>query len=105
MELITIESETFQKIMDKLDQVHEELVRLQDPKRELTKRWVDTYDVCHILNISRRTLTKYLGDGKIQYTKMDGKNFFKLEDVEQFLLENYGRHFDDRKKPNSHAVS
>lgn len=98
MELITIESETFHKIMDKLDQVHEELVRLQDPKKELTKAWIDTYDVCHVLNISRRTLTKYLTEGKLPYAKIEGKNFFKLEDVEKFLLDNFGRHLDKRKK-------
>jgi len=98
MELITIESETFHKIMDKLDQVHEELVRLQDPKRELSKSWIDTYDVCHVLNISRRTLSKYLSEGKLPYSKIEGKNFFKLEDVEKFLLDNFGRHLDKRKK-------
>ena len=53
-----MESEAYQTIIDKLDLVHTELVRLQDPKRELTKEWIDTYDVLHILNISRRTLTK-----------------------------------------------
>ncbi len=98
MEIITIESESFQKLIDKLDQVHQELVKLQDPKKELSKKWIDTYDVCHVLNISRRTLTNYLRDGRLPYSKIDGKNFFKLDDVEQFLLNNFGKHLDSRKK-------
>lgn len=100
MEIITIESETFQKLIDKLDQVHQELVKLQDPKKELSKEWIDTYDVCHALNISRRTLTKYLSQGRLPYAKVDGKNFFKLKDVEQFLLDNFGKHLNSRKKKN-----
>jgi hypothetical protein len=98
MEIITIESETFHRIIDKLDQVHQELIKLKDPKKELSKEWIDTYDVCHVLNVSRRTLTKYLTDGRLSYSKIDGKNFFKLKDVEQFLLDNFGRHLDSRKK-------
>jgi len=97
MEIITLESESFQRLIDKLDQVHQELVRLQDPKKQLSKEWIDTYDVCHVLNISRRTLTKYLTQGRLPYSKIEGKNFFKLQDVEQFLLENFGKHFDSRK--------
>lgn len=98
MDVITMESEAYQRIMDRLDQVHQELVRLQDPKKELSREWIDGYDVCHILNISRRTLTKYLSEGKIRYSKVDGKNYFMLKDVEAFLLAQYGRHLDKRKK-------
>lgn len=101
MEIITIESETFHRIIDKLDQVHQELIKLKDPKKELSKEWIDTYDVCHVLNVSRRTLTKYLTDGRLSYSKIDGKNFFKLQDVEQFLLDNFGRHLDSRKKKHN----
>jgi excisionase family DNA binding protein len=98
MEIITIESESFQKLIDKLDQVHQELVKLQDPKKELSKEWIDTYDVCHVLNISRRTLTKYLSEGRLSYAKVDGKNFFKLSDVEKFLLDHFGRHLNKKQK-------
>lgn len=97
MEIITLESESFQRLIDKLDQVHQELVKLQDPKKQLSKEWIDTYDVCHVLNISRRTLTKYLSQGRLNYSKIEGKNFFKLQDVEQFLLENFGKHIGSRK--------
>ena len=97
MEIITLECESFQRLIDKLDQVHQELVKLQDPKKQLSKEWIDTYDVCHVLNISRRTLTKYLSQGRLNYSKIEGKNFFKLQDVEQFLLENFGKHIGSRK--------
>lgn len=92
MNYITIESEVFQNMMDKLDAVHQELRRLQDPKKELSREWIDTSEVLQILNISRRTLTKYLGEGRLKYKKIDAKNFFKLRDVEAFLLDGYGVH-------------
>lgn len=89
---ITMESEAFQKMVQKVDAVHRELIRLQNPARELSKDWIDTHDVLQILKISRRTLTKYLGEGRLKYTRIENKNFFKLKDVEEFLYNGYGIH-------------
>jgi len=85
MEIVTIENKAFKALCDKIDKVHEELLRLQNPVKQLSNEYVDTYDVMNILNVSRRTLTKYLTQGKLKYTQYNNKNYFQLRDVEEFL--------------------
>lgn len=84
-----MEHEAYKKLVGKLDEVHAELKRLQDPVREMSREWIDTHDVMKILNISRRTLTKYLQSGKLHHSKIENKNFFRLKDVQQFLEEHH----------------
>jgi hypothetical protein len=90
MEIVTIENKAFKALCDKIDRMHEELLRLQNPVKQMSNEWVDTYDVMNILNISRRTLTYYLKNGKLKHTKLNNKNFFRLKDVEEFLARNNG---------------
>jgi hypothetical protein len=85
MEIVTIENKAFKSLCDKIDKVHEELLRLQNPAKKLSNEYVDTNDVMNILNVSRRTLTQYLTDGKLKHTKYNKKNYFRLKDVKEFM--------------------
>jgi hypothetical protein len=89
MEIITMESNAYKLLIQKLDEVHAELKKLQDPAKELSREWVDAYDVMNMLHISRRTLSKYLQSGKLQYSKIQNKNYFRLKDIEEFLMQNH----------------
>jgi hypothetical protein len=89
MEIITMESNAYKLLIQKLDEVHAELKKLQDPAKELSREWVDAYDVMNMLHISRRTLSKYLQSGKLQYSKIQNKNYFRLKDIEEFLMHNH----------------
>lgn len=102
MEIVTIENKAFKTLCDKIDKVHEELLRLQNPVKQLSNEWVDTYDVMNILQVSRRTLTKYLAEGKLKHTKHHRKNYFRLKDVEEFLARNY--QYSNSKNLNDHGV-
>ena len=102
MEIVTIENTAFKALCDKIDKVHEELLRLQNPAKQLSNEWVDTYDVMNILHVSRRTLTKYLAEGKLKHTKHQKKNYFRLKDVEEFLARN--NQYSTPKSSRDHGV-
>ena len=102
MEIVTIENKDFKALCDKIDKVHEELLRLQNPAKQLSNEWVDTYDVMNILHVSRRTLTKYLAEGKLKHTKHQKKNYFRLKDVEEFLARN--NQYSTPKSSRDHGV-
>ena len=84
-----METEAYQRLVNKLDEVHAELVRLQDPVKELKNQWLDTQQVMEVLRISRRTLTKMLNQGKLSCSKIENKNYFLLADIEKFLANNH----------------
>lgn len=47
--------------------------------------WLDNQDVCEILNVSKRTLQSYRDTGRLAYSRIDRKIFYKPEDVDVFI--------------------
>lgn len=88
MNVITIESEAFEQIITKLNQVVEEVKKRQD-EQPLSERWLDNYDVCRLLHISKRTLQHYRDSGTIPFTQHGNKIYYKATDIEKFLEDNY----------------
>lgn len=55
----------------------------------LKKAWVDNQDVMQMLHISPRTLQTYRSNGTIPYSKVNGKFYYKVADIEELLQANY----------------
>lgn len=47
--------------------------------------WMDSADVCRTLGISKRTLQTWRNNGKIPYTMLGGKVYFKESDINELL--------------------
>lgn len=92
MDVITFEKNAYLTLVKKIDEVHQELQKLKDPAYQFSKEYIDSYAVLDILQISRRTLTKYTSSGKLPYVRIDHKNYFKLDDIRNFMESNYGFH-------------
>ena len=69
MHILTVESEAFQKLVEKLDAIS---VKLNNHKETtpLSEIWVDNQDVCELLHISKRTLQHYRDSGKIPFSQL-----------------------------------
>lgn len=52
--------------------------------------WLTNEDVCGILNVSKRTLQTYRDSGKLSYSQIGYKIYYRPEDVEQ-LIKKMGR--------------
>lgn len=103
MDVITFEKNAYLTLMKKIDEIHQELQKLKDPAYHFSKEYIDSYAVLDILQISRRTLTKYTSSGTLPYVRIDHKNYFKLEDIRNFMEANYGVH-TTVKKGEAHGV-
>lgn len=53
------------------------------------EEWIDAQDVKQLLNISQRTLQKLRSNGTLPYSKLNGKFYYKLTDIENLLEANY----------------
>lgn len=58
-------------------------------------QWVDNADLLNLLKISHRTAQKLRSTGKIPFTKIRGKIYYKLPDIEVLMKENF--HFFNQK--------
>ena len=76
--------ENFMKRMDRIREHSEDKVM---------SKWLDTQDVCQMLNICPRTVQTLRDNGTLAYTQISHKTYYKPEDVMAIV----GK-VEDRKK-------
>lgn len=86
MEIISIEKKTFEEMVSKFDSLiaKAEALFLEDKDRSISE-WLDSQDVCMILNISPRTLQTLRNNGRLAYSQINHKTYYLPEDVERML--------------------
>ena len=53
--------------------------------------WIDNSDVMRMLNISRRTLQTLRSNGKIPFSRIGNKIYYRRQDIQNMLARNYVR--------------
>ncbi len=53
------------------------------------KVWIDGQDVMLSLHISKRTLQYLRDSGVLPYSRINGKFYYKISDIENLLVKNY----------------
>lgn len=60
--------------------------------------WIDAQDVMQTMHISKRTLQSLRDNGTLPYSRINGKFYYKVADVENLLESNYSQ-----SKPTDHG--
>ncbi|CAN5188735.1 hypothetical protein BH09BAC2_BH09BAC2_13120 [soil metagenome] len=60
--------------------------------------WIDGQDVMHTMHISKRTLQSLRDNGTLPYSRINGKFYYKVADIENLLESNYSQ-----SKPTDHG--
>ena len=94
MEVITIESQAYKNIMSKMDTIFDYVISQQNIQDE-EDSWVDSYEVCTFLKISDRTLQRLRSENKINYSRIRGKNYYKISEIKRMMEENLIRRSED----------
>lgn len=84
MEIIAIERQTFEQIKDRFSHFARQIKKLCANDRSQDK-WLDNQDVCELLNISKRSLQYYRNCGKLSFSQINNKCYYKATDVEKLL--------------------
>lgn len=97
MEVITIESKAFKQLMEKLDVLSEYVYSMERPEVENEdESWVDSREVCHFLKISERTLQRLRKNGKITFTCLGGKYYYRISQIKKRLKDRVIKSTDER---------
>lgn len=89
MEIINIEKELFEEMASRFEAFLTEMEKIyQSHKGKEVDEWLDNQDVCFMLNISPRTLQSYRDAGKIGFSKINHKVYYKLSDIQAFIEDN-----------------
>ena len=94
MEVIIIESQAFKSLMSKVDTIFDYVISQQNIQDE-EDSWVDSYEVCTFLKISDRTLQRLRSENKINYSRIRGKNYYKISEIKRMMEENLIRRSED----------
>lgn len=53
--------------------------------------WIDGQDVMHTMHISKRTLQTLRDNGTLPFSRINGKFYYKVADIENLLESNYSQ--------------
>jgi hypothetical protein len=87
------------KLSSDIKEVKALVFSLKQTRTEKFKEtWIDGQDVMLALNISKRTLQSLRDTGTIPYSRINGKFYYKVADIEKLLERNYSRNNKNRKR-------
>jgi hypothetical protein len=96
MEVITIESQAFKEIQSKINLIAKFVTAIESKQAEQPEDgWVDSYEVCTFLKISDRTLQRLRTSGAVNFSRIRGKNFYRISEIQRLLQENIIRRSDE----------
>jgi Helix-turn-helix domain len=93
MEAIIFTKDQFTDLMSKLDTIQSQISQKADPKKET---FLDNQEFLLHLKISKRTAQTWRDEGKISFSQVGNKIYYKLSDVEKLMQENYNKAFKVR---------
>lgn len=90
MEVITLQSNVYREISDKIDAINQ---RLTKQEKEPKDKWLDNQELMQLLKISKRTAQHYKDSGLISFSQVGNKIYYKLSDIEELLRVHYNKAF------------
>jgi hypothetical protein len=82
----------------------EKILKLHPPVEEQNRpllpdgdMLLDNFDLCKMLNVSKRTLQRYRSSGELPFTMIYHKTYYKESDVVKFIETHFSR-FRNMKK-------
>lgn len=96
MEVVTIQSDAFKQIMDRLTSL-ESYFNHVAKKMPLSEQWLDLEDTCKFLKVSKRTIQNYRNQGILTFSKVSGKYYFSASALEEHLKNHSHKAFNKPK--------
>lgn len=86
MEAYYIEAGIFEEMLARTESLSAQADRLYEKNREKKpEEWMDNQDVCLRLDISPRTLQTLRDTGRLAFTQIQRKIYYRPEDVEKLM--------------------
>ena len=90
METLHAIHHALEEISRQLKNIESKLAEVPAPKSEKPE-WLDPWEICKMLHITKRTLDNYRDRGYLTYSKVGGRVFYYRGDIDDFLKEHRTR--------------
>lgn len=85
MEIIAFEKSTLDAVNNAFEKFVSRIDEIYAKHNKKVSKWLDSSEVCQLLNISKRTLQTYRENGTLPYARINHKMFYKSSDIEQLF--------------------
>jgi hypothetical protein len=90
MNAVILSQEQFDTIMNRIDEIKTEI---KGNTKTNSDDFVDNADFIQLMKISKRTSQAWRDEGKIAFSQVGGKIYYKMSDVNELLSKNYNPTF------------
>ena len=94
MEAVILTSEQYNELVSRLDKLNSTIESNQKPSKET---FLDNQEFIQLMNISKRTAQTWRDEGKISFSQIGSKIYYKMKDVEVLLSKNYNKAFKNKR--------
>jgi hypothetical protein len=94
MEAVILTSEQYSNLVSRLDNLNATLEANQKPSQET---FLDNQKFIQLMNISKRTAQTWRDEGKVSFSQIGSKIYYKMKDVEVLLDKNYNKAFKNKR--------
>ena len=85
MEVVTIEKRTFSYVCERFTEFAKRIESLCNTHTQKVENWLDSQEVCLLLGFSKRTLQYYRSSGRLAYSQIGSKIYYKSADIEKII--------------------
>ena len=86
MEAIIFTSEQFKEISNRLKEISNSLELIT---KESSEKFIDNSEFIRLMKISKRTAQIWRDEGRISFSQIGAKIYYKISDVEDLLKKHY----------------
>ena len=94
MNAVILTQEQFDTIINRIDDLKSEI---KGNSKSINDDFVDNVDFIKLMNISKRTAQSWRDEGKISFSQVAGKIYYKMSDIQDLLNHNYNPAFNKKK--------
>ena len=87
MNIVTIEEQTFKQVCSRFANFANQVERICRLNNHQSDKWLSGREVCALLGISIRSLQNYRDSGKLGYSQIGNKLYYKSADIERLIAE------------------
>ena len=87
MEVVTIEKRTFSYVCERFTEFAKRMESLCNTHTQKVENWLDSQEVCLLSGFSKRTLQYYRSCGRLAYSQIGSKIYYKSSDIERIIAD------------------
>ena len=95
MEAITLSTQQYKELVNRLDVLNK---KLEEKQKSPDDTFLDNQEFLQLMNISKRTAQTWRDEGKVSFSQIGSKIYYRMSDVQKLLDKNYKAAFSNKRK-------